>query len=166
MNATTTTRADQDSMTEAEFLDGQMADAQVAFQKTLADVKSTLREAATLDVWAKRHPWLVAGTAVTGGFLLATMLFPPKSESVAESDDHGESNGRSYAAQPTSRSSWLFNTLFNLLKPILGQLVSSLLAAAVGGAAGSMAGAGADSPDEDPVADSNMPPVGEGPVPL
>ena len=166
MNATTTTRADEARMTEAEFLDSQMADAQVAFQKTLADVKSTLREAATLDVWAKRHPWLVAGTAVTGGFLLATMLFPAKAESVSESDNHVEHNGRPRAAEPQSRSSWLLNTLFNLLKPVLGQLVSSLLAAAVGGAAGSMAGASAAPADDESMDYTSAPPAGEGPVPL
>jgi hypothetical protein len=164
MNATPSTPSNEAEMPEAEFLDRQMADAQVAFQRTLSELKSTLREASTLDVWAQRHPWLVAGSALTGGFLLATMLFPPKAQANSMPPAEMEQNGHQNTTAPPRGSSWVLNTLFSLVKPVLGQLVTSLVAAAVGGAAGSMASA--DQPiNDESVTGNPKPPADDGPVP-
>jgi hypothetical protein len=161
MNATKSTATDQSGLSEAEFLDLQVADADAACHKTWNELKATLRESATLEVWAKRHPWIVAGTAATGGFLLATVLFPPKKE-VAARDVPAESNGEARPSPPASPS-WLMNTLFNLIKPVFGQLVTSLVAAAMGALGGSMAQT-AEAADNDATTADGAPSGGEGPV--
>jgi hypothetical protein len=147
VNTMIDTATDESRMTEAEFLDRQVADAQAAFQKTWSELKSTLRETATLEVWAERHPWMVAGGAVTGGFLLASLLFSPKHQEAVEAAA-AEQNGRQHAAGPGRDSNWLIDTLFSLLKPVLGQLITSLIAATMGAVGGSMANATDQPPDD------------------
>jgi hypothetical protein len=152
--------SEESKLSEAEFLEGQAAEAQAALQETWDDLKTTLKETASLDVWAKRHPWVVAGAAVAGGFLLATLLFSPATDEEPAAEDEPElaSGGR-------RRLGWLMGPLFGLLRPVFGQLVSSLLAAALGALTGAMAAA----PDGQPTsgdADGNGAMPGEGPVPL
>lgn len=163
MNATTSKPTNQSRLSEADFLDLQLTDAQAASQKTWNELKSTLRESATLEVWAKRHPWIVAGTAVTGGFLLASVLFPPKRE-LAATDVPAETNGEARPSPPAGPS-WLTSTLFNLIKPVFGQLITSLVAAAMGAMGGSMAQT-AEPTGNDAAADVGKPSAGEGPVPM
>ncbi|HWB09330.1 MAG TPA: hypothetical protein VG826_08905 [Pirellulales bacterium] len=159
MSPTATT--DESNMTEAEFLEAQAADARAAIHETWNDLKGTLRDTATLEVWARRHPWLVAGTAVAGGFLIATTLMRPKEQPghIAEAaDDHPP-------ATPRRSSNWLIETLFSLLKPVLGQLVTTLAAAAMGAVSGSMAEAAARQEQARPNAEGDAGLSGEEPVP-
>ena len=156
------TTSDQSTMTESEFLDAQAADAQAALHETWSDLKETLNETASLDVWARRHPWMVAGAAVAGGFLLATLIFP-HAESADEATETKSENGRDRREEPR-RLAWLFGTLFNLLKPMFGQLLSSLIAAAMGALGGSLAQPADASSDEPAMAGDTNPPAGEGPV--
>lgn len=159
-----TITSEQLKMSEAEFLDAQAADAQAAFRGTCDDLKETLNETANLEVWARRHPWMVAGAAVAGGFLLATLLFPSAKPDEDAPERVGE-NGRPSRAEPR-RMSWLFGTLFNLLKPVFGQLLSSLIAAAMGALGGSLAQPPEEPSADEPGAGNGAGPVpGEGPVP-
>lgn len=158
-----TTTTNQPSGSEAEFLEAQAADAQAALHETWNDLKATMRETASLEVWAKRHPWVVTGAAVAGGFLLATMLFSPSEPAEPEASHDDDDNHDDTAPRPR-RMAWLTGTLFNLLKPIFGQIVSSVIAAALGALGGSMAAASADgAPDGEMDGDRSM--AGEGPVP-
>lgn len=149
---TTTAEA---KMTEDEFLETQAEEASAALHETWAELKGTLKETASLDVWAGRHPWLVAGAAVAGGFLIATMLFSPNAPAEASSDEetHEAPSKRKH------RLAWLVAPLFALLRPVFGQLVSSLISGAVGAMTGAMAAEAAE--DDNAAADP-----GEGPVPL
>ncbi|MGH7134992.1 MAG: hypothetical protein ACREHD_04585 [Pirellulales bacterium] len=155
------TTKEESKLSEAEFLESQAAEAQAAMQETWDELKTTLKETASIDVWAKRHPWVVTGAAVAGGFLLATLLFSPHAEAEPTAEEE--------PAQPASggrrRLGWLMEPLFGLLRPVFGQLVSSLIAAALGALTGAMAAA----PDGQPTAgnaDGNGAMPSEGPVPL
>lgn len=151
----------ESKMTEAEFLDAQAAEAGAAVHHTWNELKDTLRETATLDVWARRHPWIVAGTAVAGGFLIATTLLRPKPE---ERDDAvGEDVVR--PATPQRGSSWLVETLFSLLKPVLGQLVTALVAAVMGAAGVSMSEPAGEQEHDGPDAEHGGGRSSEDPVP-
>lgn len=152
------TTTEEAKMTEEDFLDTQAEEASAALHETWAELKSTLKETASLDVWAKRHPWLVAGSAVAGGFLIATMLFSPSAPAEAASD---EEQREAPAGRPR-RLGWLVGPLFALVRPIFGQLVSSLISGAVGAMTGAMAAEAADPADD---ASSTSGP-GEGPVPI
>lgn len=125
------------NMTEAEFLDAQAEQARAALHETWAELKGTLRETASLDVWVKRHPWLVAGTAVAGGFLIATALRSPHPPTEAGRDEKSE-------ASSGHRLAWLIGPLFSLLRPVFGQIVTSLLSRAVDAMTGAMAAETAD----------------------
>lgn len=148
---TTTAEA---KMTEEEFLDTQAEEARAAMHETWAELKDTLKETASLDVWAKRHPWLVAGTAVAGGFLIATMLLPPSAPAEAVSDEEP----RETSAARRGRLAWLVGPLFALLRPVFGQLVSSLISGALGAMTGAMA--------DEAVGEESSAAGPEGPVPL
>lgn len=153
----------ESTMSEAEFLEAQAAEAQAAIEETWSDIKDTLRETASLEVWTQRHPWLVTGAALTGGFLLASLLLSPGPEASDEDTEPEEEPAR--RSRPRRRGlSRLLGPLFNLMRPILGQLVTSLIGSLVAGLTAGMAA----SPDEtDGVAtngDTASP--GEGPVPM
>ena len=160
-----TTTSEQTKMSEAEFLDAQAAEAHAAVQETWDDLKCTLKDTASLEVWARRHPWMVAGAAVAGGFLVATLLFSPSEPARAETHD-GEPAQDS--ERRPHRFSWLIGPLFGLLRPIFGQITSSLIAAALGAVTASMASGSEASDERSTVDETNgggaMP--GEGPVPL
>jgi hypothetical protein len=162
MSPTNNSRESNKNVTEAEFLTAQAADAQAAVHETWNELKGTLREAATLEVWARRHPWIVAGTAVAGGFLLATTVLRPKEQH----ELNGQAKEDLAPAEPAPRgSNWLIETLFSLLRPVLGQLVTSLVAAAMGALGGATADA-AEQPTEDPpMTGGRGTPSGEEPVP-
>jgi hypothetical protein len=154
-----TKTTDHSASSEADFLDAQMADAQSALHETWNDLKGTLRETASLEVWAKRHPWMVTGAAVAGGFLLATLLLSPSGsaepEPQPEDADDDEQTPRRHSL------AWLTGPLFGLLRPMLGQIASSVIAAILGALGGSMA-ASADDTASDGMEESAPP---EGPVP-
>lgn len=155
--------ANYDGMSETEFLDAQSAEAQAAVRQTWDDLKSTLKDTASLEVWARRHPWMVAGAAVAGGFLVATLLFSPSAPAQRQTE-HEEPE---QPTAPQRRSSWLFDSLFGLLRPIFGQIVSSVVAAALGAITTSMAAGAAASETDSRADDSDEAPMpGEGPVPF
>ncbi|HVX11472.1 MAG TPA: hypothetical protein VHC22_09845 [Pirellulales bacterium] len=147
-------------MSEAEFLDAQAAEARAAMNQTWDDVKSTLQDTASLEVWAKRHPWVVTGAAVAGGFLIATLLFAPPQPAVVEKEEQAP---RPTPADRPHRLAWMIGPLFNLLRPMLGQLIASLVAAVVGSLTTSMAGTSSTDADE---SNSGGPPPDDGPVPF
>ncbi|HEV3345217.1 MAG TPA: hypothetical protein VG125_32870 [Pirellulales bacterium] len=163
MSPTASTNEPNGNASEAEFLDAQAADAQAAVHQTWNELKATLRETATLEVWAKRHPWIVAGTAVAGGFLLATTVLRPQQQAENLNGRAEEDVGGPAAAQ--RGSNWLIDTLFGLVKPVLGQLISSLAAAAMGALSGSIAGASEQAAQGPPRAEESGL-SGEGPVPI
>jgi hypothetical protein len=148
-------------MTEAEFLDAQAADARAAIHETWTELKGTLGETATLEVWARRHPWLVAGTAVAGGFLVATTLLGPKQQP----EPRGQAAEDLRAETPRRASNWLIDTLFSLLKPVLGQLVTAFVTAAMSAVGGSMAEAAGEQQRSQPNAEGAGGLAGEEPVP-
>ena len=161
MNPTVTT--DESKLNETEFLDAQAADARAAIHETWNELKGTLRETATLEVWARRHPWIVAGTAVAGGFLIATTLLHTKSE-----QPNGEAETPQQPATPQGGSHWLIETLFSLLKPVLGQLVTALVAGTMGAVGGAVSGAAGDQQPDGRSQDwteNDAAVSGEGPVP-
>lgn len=127
-------------MTEAEFLDAQAEEARAAVRQTWAELQETLKESASLEVWAKRHPWLVAGTAVAGGFLIATAMFSPQARAAPAAPAADEKQETS----PSRRLAWLVGPLFSLLRPVFGQILSSLLSGAVGAMTAALAAEAAD----------------------
>ncbi|HVA49927.1 MAG TPA: hypothetical protein VNH11_26410 [Pirellulales bacterium] len=144
------TTSDESTMTEAEFLDAQAADAQAALYETWNDIKGTLRETASLEVWAQRHPWLVAGAAVAGGFVLAAVLFSPAEEpEPVEVEEPPAARGG-----PRRRAiSRLWAPVFSLIRPILGQLATSLVGALLAGVGAATAHQAAEG-DGMPAADA------------
>lgn len=154
------TTSEESKLSEAEYLEEQATEAQAALQETWDDLKTTLKETASIDVWAKRHPWVVAGAAVAGGFLIATLLLSP-----AEVEPAAEEEPAQPASGKRRRLGWLMGPLFGLLRPVFGQLVSSLIAAALGALTGAMA-AGSEGEPTSGDADGNGAMPGEGPVPL
>jgi hypothetical protein len=155
----TTTK--ESKMSEAEFLDTQAEEAQAAVKETWDELKSTLKDTANLQLWARRHPWLVTGAAVAGGFLVATMLFSPAENTAPPVDED-----RPPPSDRPHRFGWLFGALFGLVRPIFGQLVSSLAAAALAAVTGAMAGNQAAEGSTAGDFDGNGAAPGEGPVPL
>jgi len=153
-----TASSSESDVSEAEFLEAQAADARAAMHETWNELKGTLREAATLEVWARRHPWIVAGAAAAGGFLLATTILRPRNHQ--EPNEQAEADLGAPATTPRS-SNWLIETLFSLVRPVLGQLVTSLVAAAMGALGGSMAAEQDGRPATEEAGGSS----GEGPVP-
>lgn len=153
--------SEEAKMSEAEFLDAQVEEAQAAVKETWEELKTSLKDTASLELWARRHPWVVTGAALAGGFLVATMLFSPAREPEVPAEKEREA-----PAERRHRSGWLFGALFGLLRPIFGQLVSTLAASAMAAMTGAMmadqtaeAGMAGDS-------DGNGHAPGEGPVPL
>jgi hypothetical protein len=152
---------EQATTSEAEFLDTQAAEARAAMHQTWDDVKSTLQDTATLEVWAKRHPWMVTGAAVAGGFLIATLLFSPPQPAVVEKEEQAP---RPTPAGRPHRLAWLIGPLFNLLKPMLGQLVSSLIAGLMASLTASAAAAQTADPTDGSNDSSTAP--SNGPLPF
>lgn len=131
------TTSSEAKMSEADFLDAQAAEAQAAIEETWSDIKDTLRETASLEVWTQRHPWLVTGAALAGGFLLATAILSPGRDASPNNADSDEEPVRS---SPRRRGmSRLLTPLFHLIRPILGQLVTSLMGSLVAGLTAGMA---------------------------
>lgn len=150
------------TMSEAEFLDAQAAEAQAAIEETWSDIKHTLRETASLEVWTQRHPWLVTGAALAGGFLLATAILSPGRETAPEDAEPEEAPVRPRA--PRRGISRLIAPLFHLMRPILGQLVTSLIGSLVAGLTAGMATSADDSDHAASNGDTGA--AGEGPVPV
>ena len=154
----------QRKRSEAEFLpDAQAANAQAAIHETWNELKGTLGEAATLEVWARRHPWIVAGAAAAGGFLIATTVLRPKDEPPNSQPDMPQ---QTTGSRPGAN--WLIETVFGLLKPVLGQLATALVAAAmgaVGGAVSETAGKQETDGSDPGWPQDNGGQSGEGPVP-
>lgn len=149
-------------MNESEFLEAQAADAQAALEETWGDIKDTLRETASLEVWAQRHPWLVTGAALAGGFLVASALFSPSREATSDEGDVEDP-----APRPRARRrgiSRLLQPLFNAVRPIFGQLVTSLVGSLVAGLTAGMATA--PEQRDGMATNGDAGPAGEGPVPL
>ncbi|HQU43640.1 MAG TPA: hypothetical protein PK867_12565 [Pirellulales bacterium] len=149
------TSFDESTMTESEFLDAQAADAQAALHETWNDIKGTLRETASLEVWAQRHPWLVAGAAVAGGFVLAAVLFSP-AEEAEPAVSEAEEPPANRAGPGHRRFSRLWAPVFSLVRPILGQLVTSLVGALLAGVGAAKAHQAAEA-DGMPAADDGGP---------
>jgi hypothetical protein len=64
---------------EGEFLSQQATDAKTAMQQTLAEIQTSVREAANVRWWTQQYPWYAVGAAAVAGFMTGTrVLVPPE----------------------------------------------------------------------------------------
>src|SRR5687767_3043371 len=68
------------SLSEAEFLQQQAANAKAAIGRALADFTGQLAHGVDPRLWAKEYPWYTVGAAAVGGFVAAALLIPSKQE--------------------------------------------------------------------------------------
>ena len=64
--------------TERQYLDDQAAHAKAGMIETLREMKVTALKAADPRISVRKHPWIVAGSAVAAGFLAGALLTPAK----------------------------------------------------------------------------------------
>jgi hypothetical protein len=62
--------------TERQYLDDQAAHAKAGMIETLREMKVTALKAADPRISVRKHPWIVAGSAVAAGFLAGALLTP------------------------------------------------------------------------------------------
>jgi hypothetical protein len=89
------------------FLTQQATDAKIAMQRTLADMQTTLKEAADVRWWTQQYPWYAVGAAAVAGFVTATQVLTPS--------DHRAPPAQ---AQSAGHSSWI-SSLFELVRSTL-----------------------------------------------
>jgi hypothetical protein len=79
-------------------------------QRTLADMQTTLKEAADVRWWTQQYPWYAVGVAAVAGFVTATQVLTPS--------DHRAPPAPPAQAQSAGRSSWI-SSLFELVRSTL-----------------------------------------------
>jgi hypothetical protein len=69
---------------EREFLYAEEARIRTMLNESVDDLKQSLKEASSLELWAKSYPWVALGVAIAGGFTAATLVTPAKGETFGE----------------------------------------------------------------------------------
>jgi hypothetical protein len=120
---------------ERVYLADQAADARIAMVRTLQDMKKTLIQVADVRSCAKRHPWLVTGSAVAAGFITGTVLAPSTRTNTKHTGSNSEAvlpPGREERETPQPKKSVLFSIVGTVLASILQTAVQRSIAGAVG----------------------------------
>lgn len=103
-------------------------------RRTAHEIKESVSKLADLKMWAKQHPWMVAGSAVVIGLATGIALRPTREKNSREPQQDSEAHaqpGREGHAGATQGKSFLVSTLGTILTGILSILTQSLLSAAV-----------------------------------
>ena len=79
--------------TERQYLDDQAAQAKAGMIETLREITATALKAADPRVSARKHPWIVAGSAVAAGFLAGALLTPATGNRVRPERTPTSANG-------------------------------------------------------------------------
>jgi len=112
-------------MTEDEFLKRQADEAVECISQTVNEVHDTLRKAASLEDFTRRHPWVAVGAAMLTGYSTAALVVPRKGESFTE--HFGGLARRLTAAMPGQSQSAMSNDFrsdivaaaVDILRPVL-----------------------------------------------
>jgi hypothetical protein len=105
---------------ESIFLQQQAADAKLAMQQTLAELRETAQALSDIPAWTQQYPWLTVGAACAAGFATSMLL----TSSRRQSDE-----AREPASHASSLTSYLRSTLFTLLRSTLMGAVASAIQA-------------------------------------
>jgi hypothetical protein len=74
---------DRENLSEREFLEREIVDAQAALASTAEDLKASLRKSLDLRLWCQHYPWATLAATAAGGFAAAVVLVPEKGETLA-----------------------------------------------------------------------------------
>jgi hypothetical protein len=105
---------------ESVFLQQQAADAKLAMQQTLAELRETAQALSDIPAWTQQYPWLTVGAACAAGFVTSVLLTAPRRRSDEASKP---------ASHASSLTSFLQSTLFTLLRSALMGVVASAIQA-------------------------------------
>ncbi|MGH2541424.1 MAG: hypothetical protein ACRDIB_01420 [Ardenticatenaceae bacterium] len=97
---------------EGIFLQQQAADAKVAMQRTVAEMKVTAKEAADVHWWTQHYPWYAVGAAAVVGFVTATSVLPSSHRRIQRQDTAVQAS----VARSPSVLSPLFVSLLDMAK--------------------------------------------------
>jgi hypothetical protein len=112
-----------ENLSEAEFLNHQAELAKTAISASLDELKSALKSAADVKLWAHHHPWVSVGVAAATGFTLASMVGGSKSPDRSAHNNVGRSTvdrlNQVGAEDTSSASGSLLSSLFTLARTAL-----------------------------------------------
>lgn len=97
---------------ERIFLQQQAADAKVAMQRTMAEMKVTAKEVADVHWWTQHYPWYAVGAAAVVGFVTATSVLPSSHRRIQRQDAAVQAS----VARSSSFLSPLFVSLLDMAK--------------------------------------------------
>lgn len=109
---------------ERGFLRAEEERVKAALGHSVDELKDSLKQAASLETWARTYPWAALGVAIAGGFTLATIVTPKKGESVGEklaalTPASAAKDGAEHAEKAAKKSAFislLLSALFELAK--------------------------------------------------
>jgi hypothetical protein len=115
-----------DDLSEVEYLEREQQRAADDIQATLARVKTQLRDAADIKLWADAFPWSTVAIAAVAGFTAATAMIPkkhpPGKDGQASAAENGKADGGvsapTKAAAPALMGT-IVASLFDLAKTAL-----------------------------------------------
>jgi ElaB/YqjD/DUF883 family membrane-anchored ribosome-binding protein len=101
---------------EQEFLKDEMENARAAIVQTLEHLKTDLKTAADVRLWAREHPWATVGAAAAVGFLAAAALIP-EAEPKKRPEELERPRHREHVPdqKPLASSGWLSSMLVPLV---------------------------------------------------
>ena len=108
---------------EGIFLQQQAADAKVAMQRTVAEMKVTAKEAADVHWWTQHYPWYAVGAAAVVGFVTATSVLPSSHRRIQRQDATVQAS--------VARSPSFFSPLFVSLLDMAKSAVMSAIIGAI-----------------------------------
>lgn len=97
---------------EGLFLQQQAADAKIAMQRTVAEMKVTAKEAADVRWWTQHYPWYAVGAAAVVGFVTAISVLPSSHRRIQRQAAAVQASG----ARTSSFLSPLFVSLLEVAK--------------------------------------------------
>lgn len=101
---------------ESIFLQQQAADAKLAMQHTLTDMRDTALALSDIPAWAQQYPWLTTGAACAAGFVTSVVL---------TSSPHRSAEANANTSNPSSLTASLRSALFGFLRSTLLSAVAS-----------------------------------------
>ena len=121
------------SLSEADFLAKQAADASAAMRNAWADLKRTLVHSADVRAWAQKYPWLTTGAAVAVGVVAGYALTPRDRDEVREMwesfKDKLAGVKEEAAKEPAPPRPSMLSTLMREAIKVAGPLLTTLVAA-------------------------------------
>jgi len=114
---------------EGRFLVDQAVVAKSAMVRTMQDMKETLVTMTDVQSCAKRHPWIVAGSAVGVGFVTGVLLPCSPRKAITNIQSQSEANGQQGCQGRETRTtkSVVLATAGRSLASILQTLVQGLI---------------------------------------